>query len=185
MNDEYDVEEEKRQGYCGVPFDSLAGEEIASVVVKRGYGWAHDEVVFVTVPRAEDRGDVKVYTSYRMFHGQDCCESVSLNDVVGDLEDIHGVILSAEETTSEAEGKQQESATWTFYSLRTVKGAVTLRWFGESNGYYSEEVEFYRKRWRTRLVTEDRYETDLWTPGDDGEWSWQECDPAIAWRHNE
>lgn len=87
-------------------------------------------------------------TSYRMHHLQDCCECVSVEDVIGDVEDLIGKpILKAEETTSgeNPEGivkEYQDSFTWTFYHLATIKGHVTIRWYGESNGYYSESVDF-------------------------------------------
>lgn len=84
-----------------------------------------------------------------MNHYQDCCESVSLNDITGDIADLLGSpILVAEESTSQetpadfTHEYEPESQTWTFYKLATAKGYVDLRWFGESNGYYSESVDF-------------------------------------------
>lgn len=89
---------------------------------------------------------------FRSYHSQDCCESVAIEDVVGDWADIIGSpILLAEEATDrdspevEKYGESQytdESSTWTFYKLATVKGYVDIRWYGESNGYYSEDVSF-------------------------------------------
>jgi hypothetical protein len=89
--------------------------------------------------------------SYRMYHSQDCCETVTINDICGDLKDLIGVpIIQAEESesTERPEGVEPPSAyaddseTWTFYRLATAKGQVVIRWYGSSNGYYSESVEF-------------------------------------------
>lgn len=87
---------------------------------------------------------------FKMYHEQDCCESVWLEDVCGDLEDIlNSPILDFSERISEENPEDaskeaiecQDSFTWTFYVISTVKGSVTLRWYGESNGYYGESVD--------------------------------------------
>ena len=91
---------------------------------------------------------------YEMYHSQDCCETVYLENIDGDLKDLIGKpIRMAEEITNENDTKRlrntpleehAESFTWTFYKFATINGYVTLRWFGESNGYYSEKVDFIK-----------------------------------------
>lgn len=87
-------------------------------------------------------------TSCKWYHEQDCCESVGINDITGDLQGLVGLpLLVAEKRTSEGDpapdlGYEPESCTWTFYTFRNVNVSVDVRWFGESNGYYSESVDF-------------------------------------------
>lgn len=87
-------------------------------------------------------------SKWLMQHFQDCCEHVYLEDTAGDIKDLIGYpIIEADEESSHIgrEGDDSycpESQTWTFYKIGTAKGSVTLRWYGTSNGYYSESVSF-------------------------------------------
>ena len=77
------------------------------------------------------------------YHHQDCCESVSVEQVDGDIErHIGGTIYSLDEKIVNDGVAGYESCTATFYTLKTSKGFLDWRWFGESNGYYSESVDW-------------------------------------------
>lgn len=84
---------------------------------------------------------------YLMFHDRDCCESVKIEDIIGDIKDLIGMpILMAEKESNVGKVNHDDyySSTWTFYKFGTVKGYVTIRWLGESNGYYSEDVSLVK-----------------------------------------
>jgi hypothetical protein len=94
------------------------------------------EMLFVA-----DNGEKFLFT-----HFQDCCESVDINDIVGDLQDLVGEpLLIAEQVDGEVpadwDDEYTESYTFTFYKFATRKGYVDVRWLGESNGYYGEGVD--------------------------------------------
>ena len=83
----------------------------------------------------------------KFYHEQDCCESVEIDDIIGDLNDLlNSPLIKAEKRESEENPpnidipEYQGSFTWTFYHFATKKGYVDIRWYGESNGYYSEDV---------------------------------------------
>ena len=125
----------------------LIGKTIVSIV---GMEKGSEEITFTTLDGKQ----------YKMYHEQDCCENVTIDDVCGDVMDLIGSpLLLAEERTSEenppdvteqrlklqkdaAYVEWQDSFTWTFYHFATINGYLDLRWYGESNGYYSESVDF-------------------------------------------
>lgn len=114
--------------YTPAKFSDLVGKVIVQV---DGLVEQSEKVTFTC-------DDGKKYT---MFHEQECCEEVDLMDISGDIAWIlNEKIVLAEERRLES--RRCESMTWTFYELVTLKGSITLRWFGTSNGYYSEEVSF-------------------------------------------
>lgn len=107
-----------------------------------------------TMDSVEVQNEALIFTAsdgkrYGLHHEQDCCETVAIESIVGDLTDLIGApLLLAEESTSNTHpkgyvaGRYEESFTWTFYKFATHKGYVDVRWLGESNGYYSESVTF-------------------------------------------
>lgn len=126
-------------------FASLLGKTLTGIKVNDD----DDEIQFLT-----DDGWL-----FKLYHDQDCCERVTIESIVGDFNDLLGSpILMAEEVTSDTPPETSlveysgESETWTFYKLATVKGYVDIRWYGTSNGYYSESVDFTGYELTKKLV---------------------------------
>lgn len=118
-----------------VKFSELVGKTLVEI------NNTSDFIKFITTDGEE----------YLMSHHQDCCESVYVEDMAGDVNDLLNtpITMAEESCSSDYQPWQEEPAhsygesfTWTFYKLATVKGYVTIRWLGESNGYYSESVSF-------------------------------------------
>lgn len=113
-------------------FSDLVGKTLVEVIEES------DKITFKT-----NEGE-----AYKLYHQQDCCEYVTVDDITGDIKDLIGSpILKAEESVNNelpAKSNHDESYTWTFYQLATINGYVTIRWYGTSNGYYSERVEFVK-----------------------------------------
>lgn len=118
--------------------NELVGKILDDIAINKN----EDEIVF----KAQDGSE------YKMFHEEDCCEHVYIEDICGDLDDLIGSpILLAEEVGNdgkididETPNEGCESWTWTFYKLATNRGSITIRWLGRSNGYYSESVSFIK-----------------------------------------
>ena len=114
-----------------VRFDDLVGCVIARITGCR----AESERVEITLSNGR---------KFALQHQQQCCEDVSVEDVCGDPEILlWSPVVLAHESSSEVNDQHRDvSETWTFYRIGTVRGTVVIRWYGTSNGYYSEAVDF-------------------------------------------
>ncbi|OGO27211.1 MAG: hypothetical protein A2W33_04335 [Chloroflexi bacterium RBG_16_52_11] len=129
-----------------VPFDTFIGKTFTSV---ENTGLA----ILFTAPDYQ----------FALTHDQHCCEDVRVHDVNGDLSDLVDVPIEiAEESSYVSPGdhriddpsgtpcdpldEDDSSYTWTFYRLGTSKGPVIIRFYGTSNGYYSERVDLVLRK---------------------------------------
>lgn len=125
--------------------EDMVGKTFFTVEVRRT---EVDDASFDQLRFTEENGDTFVF-----YHSQDCCETVYIEEIIGDLRDLaREPLLQAEKSISSSRNKNSEppldddySYTWTFYKFATIKGSVTVRWYGTSNGYYSESVNLCKE----------------------------------------
>lgn len=124
--------EKEHQDYLLEDVSTLLGETLVKIDKKD-----NDMLTFFT----------KSGRVFKMYHEYDCSEYVIIDDIEGDLDDLIGYPLTISEESTNREdtfGRTvDDSYTWTFYRFATIKGWCIIKWLGESNGYYSEEVGFY------------------------------------------
>lgn len=114
----------------------LVGRTLKEIIVSK----QKDCITFIT---SENK-------KYKMYHDQDCCENVTIDDINGDLQLLIGKpILIAEKVSNKELPKQPskndtcpDSFTWTFYKIANNRDFCVIKWYGSSNGYYSESVSF-------------------------------------------
>jgi hypothetical protein len=123
-------------------FDCMIGKVLKEITGKEG----DSKMVMTSVDG----------TVFEFFHWFNCCERIEINDICGDLDDLLGSPILVAEKVSSGGGiedlrnsefgikvdEDDATYTWTFYKFSTIKGSVTVRWLGLSNGCYSEEVFF-------------------------------------------
>lgn len=116
--------------------EELIGKTL-KVCIKKDFN-SEEGILFETTENEE----------YVLYHDQECCESVNIDNICGELDWLIGSsILSAEEVKGDLPAKDpenDESFTWTFYKFSTIKGYVTIKFYGTSNGHYSESADFIK-----------------------------------------
>ena len=106
-------------------------------------------MMFSNVFRSEERIFFVGRESFLLEHDQDCCENVWIEDIIGELSDLENFeILMAEHAVVEAKigeegsfGYENELRESNWFKLATLKGYVTIRFNGTSNGYYSVSAD--------------------------------------------
>jgi hypothetical protein len=118
-----------RDNFIEIPFGFLEGLQLKNLEV------GGEQIDFITHNGIE----------FVMLHEQDCCERVVVEDVCGEVEDLTNTMIlrASSDSRVATEDEASESGTWTFYNISSIKGSLTIRWLGTSNGYYSEGVGFF------------------------------------------
>jgi hypothetical protein len=107
--------------------DSLVGETLSFIDIDDD----NNEILLTT----ESGRQIKI------FHQQDCCESVFIDSTDGDWNELLGKVLIEVTKDVVSDETECETSTHTKLIFRVNDATVVSRWIGYSNGYYSEDVD--------------------------------------------
>lgn len=108
----------------------------------------HEDVKSPYIYLVTDKGVFKI-------HPADYMADTHLADGGEDLQDLIGqkIIEFSERSnqTMKNPGQDEDTQTWTFYNIRTLKSTVSLRFYSTCNGYYSEDIMLQKLKITTEL----------------------------------
>jgi hypothetical protein len=93
----------------------------------------NDEVILLTTESGRQ---------FKLYHSQDCCERVYIQEFDNYKALIGKKIIEVTDEENDVSKDYYDSATETVITFRVNDATVINRWIGESNGYYSERVNF-------------------------------------------
>jgi hypothetical protein len=105
----------------------MVGQTVERIEVVKGTWSDNDRVTFVL-----ENGD-----KVTLHHYQNCCENVGIEECPN-LTNVRGLCTKAYESTNH--NSDAECGMWTFYRFCVGEHDFEIRWYGESNGYYSVSV---------------------------------------------
>jgi hypothetical protein len=113
-----------------VPFENLIGRRFDCVKNS-----VKNKILFMWNDRVE----------FVLMHKQQCCEDVTIEEIIGDLNDLTDFPITDAKFTSENTKRMTyvESKTNSSYRIETEKGKVKIEVVGYSNGDYSEVLDLY------------------------------------------
>lgn len=101
--------------------------------------------VLTHIDENADNGEILLTTEsgrqFKIYHYQDCCESVYIEGTDGDWNQLLNKKLIAVDCDYEDGGDKEaydSSSTRTIFTFKVNDATVINKWFGSSNGYYSE-----------------------------------------------
>ncbi len=124
-----------------IPHNDILKQKHKLSIITRIEGLTpNSEEVVITLKNLNGKQNI-----IKLYHEQDCCERVTVDQVDNKVERHIGATIYAirEKISNNVLSSEDwdDSNTWTFYDIETSKGRLSFRWHGASNGYYSESVD--------------------------------------------